>query len=161
MNADILLWILAALLVAAGFAGLVFPLLPGPILLFAGLLLGAWIDDFNYVGAGTLAVLGVMTAGAYLCEVLGTAVGARRYGASRRAIVGATIGGLAGLLFGIVGVLLGPFIGALIGELSSRRDLPAAARAGWGATIGIVLAAAGKLALGFAMLGVFLVVRFI
>lgn len=160
MSFDILLWILAALLAAAGLVGLVFPLLPGPILLFAGLLLGAWIDHFAYVGAGTLVTLGVMTALAYLCEILGTAVGAKRFGASRRAVVGATIGGLAGLVFGLAGILLGPFIGALIGELSARRDLGSAARAGWGATVGIAIAAAGKLALGFAMIGLFLVARF-
>lgn len=161
MNADILLWIAAATLAITGLVGLVFPLLPGPILLFAGLLLGAWIDNFTYVGTGTLIVLGAMTALAYACELLGTAFGARRYGASSRAVVGATLGGLVGLFFGVVGVLLGPFVGAVIGELSVRRDLPTAARAGWGATIGIVLATAGKLALGFAMIGIFLVVRFI
>jgi uncharacterized protein len=160
VSVDILLWILAVLLTAAGLVGLVFPLLPGPILLFAGLLLGAWIDQFAYVGTGTLATLGVMTALAYVCEILGTAVGAKRFGASRRAVIGATIGGLAGLVFGLFGILLGPFIGALIGELSARRDLGTAARAGWGATVGIAIAAAGKLALGFAMIGLFLVARF-
>jgi uncharacterized protein len=160
MTVDILLWMLAVLLVTAGLVGLVFPLLPGPILLFAGLLLGAWIDHFAYVGTGTLLALGIMTTLAYLCEILGTAVGAKRFGASRRAVIGAAVGGLAGLLFGFLGILLGPFVGALIGELSVRRDLGTAARAGWGATVGIAIAAAGKLALGFAMIGLFLVARF-
>jgi uncharacterized protein YqgC (DUF456 family) len=161
VNVDILLWAVVVVLAAAGLAGLVFPLLPGPILLFAGLLLGAWIDDFAYVGTGTLVVLGIFTVLAYLCEILGTAFGAKRFGASRRAVAGAAIGGVVGLFFGLPGVLLGPFLGAVIGELSTRRDLGVAIRAGWGASVGIALAAAGKLALGFTMIWVFLVVRFL
>ncbi len=160
MNADILLWILVVLLVAAGLAGLVLPLLPGPALLFGGLLLAAWIEDFVHVGAGTLIALGIMALLIFAADAAGTAFGARRYGASRRAIVGAAIGTVAGLLLGLIGILLGPFVGAVIGELSARPDLRSATRAGWGATLGLALADGAKLALGFAMVGVFLVVRF-
>ena len=88
MYLDYLLWTAAIVLTVAGLVGSVVPLLPGPILLFAGLLLGAWIDNFSYVGTGTLIVLGVMTSLAYLCEIAGTAFGAKRYGASRRAVIG-------------------------------------------------------------------------
>ena len=48
MILDVLLWVLAVLLIAAGILGLLLPALPGPPILFAGLLLGAWIDDFAY-----------------------------------------------------------------------------------------------------------------
>jgi uncharacterized protein YqgC (DUF456 family) len=76
-------------------------------------------------------------------------------------VLGAAIGSVVGLAFGLVGILIGPFVGAVIGELSARPGVVRAARAGWGATIGIAIAAAAKLALGFAMVGVFLVVRFV
>jgi hypothetical protein len=102
-----------------------------------------------------------MTTLSYLCEIAGTAFGAKRYGASRRAIVGATVGGVVGIFFGFIGIILGPFIGAMVGELSMRRELGTAARAGWGATVGLALATAGKLALGMAMIGVFLLARFL
>jgi len=162
MDADVLLWILAVALVVTGLAGVVLPLLPGALLLFAGLALAAWIEDFTHVGAGTLTALGIMAALMYACDAAGTAFGARRYGASRRAVIGAALGSVAGLLFGLIGILVGPFIGAVIGELSARPGgLRAATRAGWGATVGLALAAAAKLALGFAMIGVFLVVRFL
>ena len=49
----------------------------------------------------------------------------------------------------------------MIGELLSRRDLHAATRAGVGATIGLVLGTALKLALALAMIGVFVVARFL
>jgi uncharacterized protein len=156
-----LTWTLAALLIAAGLAGLVLPALPGPLLLFAGLLTAAWAENFAYAGTATLIALGVMALLASLADFVAGAFGARRYGASARSVSGAAIGAVVGLFFGLPGILLGPFIGALLGELSARRDLLAAGRAGWGATIGLVLGTAAKLALGFAMVGLFLIVRFV
>lgn len=161
MSWDIVLWILAALLAAAGLAGLVLPAVPGAPLLFAGLFFAAWIEDFQYVGTGTLIALGAMAALTYVLDFIASALGARRFGASARSIVGATLGAVIGIFFGLAGILLGPFIGAVIGELTVRRDLRGAARAGFGAFIGLVLATAGKLALGFTMLGLFLLVRFL
>jgi uncharacterized protein YqgC (DUF456 family) len=49
----------------------------------------------------------------------------------------------------------------VIGELTVRRDLPAVGRAGLGATIGLALGTAAKLALGFAMIGVALWMRLV
>jgi uncharacterized protein len=156
----VLTWIAAILLVAAGLAGLVLPALPGPVLLFAGLFLAAWAEQFVHVGTWTLVVLAVMAAFASLADFVAGAFGAKRYGASPRSVAGAALGALVGIFFGLPGLLLGPFAGALLGEFSARRDLVAAGRAGWGATIGLVLGTAAKLALGFAMVGLFLVVRF-
>jgi len=161
MTTTILLWVLATALVLAGIAGLVLPALPGAPLLFAGLLFAAWADDFAFVGQKTLIVLGVMAALSYVLEFAASALGARRFGASPRAVTGAALGTIAGIFFGLPGILLGPFIGAVVGELTVRQDLQLAARSGIGAFIGFVLATAGKLALGFAMLGLFMLVRFL
>src|SRR6056297_127603 len=138
---------------------MVSPALPGPLLLFAGLWMAAWAEGFAHVGAGTVITLGVMAAIAMLLDSLGGAFGARRYGASGRAMLGAALGGIVGIFFGLPGLLLGPFIGALLGELSMRRDLPTASRAGWGATVGMLLGIAAKMALGIAMLGLFVMMR--
>jgi uncharacterized protein len=161
MEHQALLWVLAVILVLAGFAGLVLPLIPGAVLLFAGLWLAAWVENYAYVGVGTLVALGIMATLTYICDAAGTAFGAKRYGASGRAMVGAAAGAVIGIFFGLPGILLGPFIGAVAGELSVRPGLRDATRVGLGATIGLAIAAAAKLALGFAMVGVFLVVRFV
>lgn len=161
MTLMILLWLLAGVLVLAGLAGLVVPAMPGAVLVFAGLLLAAWTEDFVHVGSWTLIALGVMAALTYILDLVAPALGARRFGASPRAIAGATIGAVVGIFFGIPGILLGPFLGAVIGQLTVRSDLRLAASAGVGAFIGFLLATAGKLALGFAMVGLFLLVRFL
>ena len=160
METTLILWILAIVLVVAGLASLVIPAMPGTPMLFGGLLLAAWADDFMYVGTGTLIILGVLTLLIYVADFAATAFGAKRFGASYRAIIGAAIGTLVGLFFGLLGVLIGPFLGAVIGELSAQRDLHAATRAGIGATIGLALGVAAKLTLAFSMLGIFAVARF-
>ncbi len=159
MLTDILLWVLAGLLTIAGLAGLVFPALPGAPLLFAGLFTAAWAEDFAYIGWRTLTVLACMALLTYVLEFAASAYGARRYGASGRAIVGAAIGAVVGIFFGLPGVLLGPFVGAVVGELSAQRDLQAAGRAGIGATLGLAIGVAAKLAVAMSMLGIFVVVR--
>jgi uncharacterized protein YqgC (DUF456 family) len=161
MYINILFWILSFILVIAGMMGLAFPALPGAPLLFAGLFVAAWIEDFVHVGSKTLIVLGIMTILTYGVDFLASAFGAKRYGASRRAIIGATLGAIVGIFFGIVGILLGPFIGAVLGELSNRPNLRVAGMAGIGATVGLALGIAAKLALAFAMLGIFVIVRFL
>ena len=157
---DVLLWVLAAVLVLAGLLGLILPALPGAPLLFAGLLVAAWVEDFSYVGGGTLGVLGALALLTYAVDFVASALGAKRFGASNRAIVGAALGALVGIFFGLPGILLGPFVGAVVGELTGQRGPRDAARAGVGATVGLALGAAAKLALAFSMLGIFALARF-
>lgn len=154
-----ILLIAGVLSAAAGLAGLLLPLLPGAPLLFLGLLLCAWAEDFRYVGLWTLMVLAGMASLTYLVEFLATALGARRYGGSGRAMTGAALGGVVGMFLGIPGVLAGPFIGAMLGELSLRQSLGEAGRAGFGTVVGMAVAAGGKLAIGIAMAGLFMAVR--
>jgi uncharacterized protein YqgC (DUF456 family) len=161
MDATVLLWLLAAILVLAGLLGLLLPVLPGPPLLFAGLLAAAWAEDFVYVGAGTLSLLAALALLTYAVDFAATALGAKRFGASKRAVIGAAVGAVVGLFFGLPGILFGPFIGAVIGELTAQRGLSDAGRAGVGATLGLVLGVAAKLALAFSMLGLFALVRIV
>lgn len=160
MENTFLLHILAMLLVVIGLAGLVLPVLPGALLIFGGLFLAAWADQFQYLGAGSLGVLAVLALATYAVDFAASAFGARRFGASSRAAIGAGIGAFVGLFFGLPGVLLGPFLGAMIGEFSARQNLEAASRAGVGATLGLVVGAALKLALAFSMLALYGLMRY-
>ena len=161
MDSKLLIWLISAVLVVAGLAGVVLPAIPGAPLIFAGLVLAAWAEDFTYAGFWTLAAVGLLALISYAVDFWATMFGAKRFGASKRAVIGALVGMLIGIFLGFVGVLFGPFIGAVIGELSLRGNLQQATRAGIGATIGVVLGAALKLALAFAMIGIFVVARLI
>ncbi len=155
----ILLWLLAAFLIAAGFVGLILPAVPGIPLVFAGLVLLAWAESFAYVGWITLTLLGVLALLSYGVDLLAAAFGAKKFGASPRAVAGAALGALAGLFFGLPGIVLGPFVGAVVGEFSRQASARAAVHAGLGATLGLLFGTLLKIALAFTMVGVFVLDR--
>lgn len=161
MDYSFILYLLAALLVIVGIAGVVLPALPGIPLVFAGLLVAAWTDGFARVGWLPLVVLGVLTAISIVVDVLSTTLGAQRLGASRLALVGSLVGTVAGLFFMPIGLFAGPFVGALLGEYIHSRQLGRATRIGIGTWLGIVLGVALKLGLAVAMLGVFALAWFV
>lgn len=158
---SVLLWILGAILTAVGLSGMLLPIVPGAPVLFLGLLLGAWAEDFRYVGLWTLLILALMTALTYVVEFAASALGVKKYGGSNRAMIGAALGGIVGMFLGIPGILFGPFLGAVIGELSLQRRLNEASRAGFGTVVGLAIGLAGKFAIGIAMIGLFIFKRFI
>jgi uncharacterized protein len=160
MEQQALLYILAAVLIVIGVLGVILPALPGLPLVFGGMLLAAWVDGFERIGVWTLVILGALTLLSLLIDIIATAMGAKRVGASRLAIAGAMIGTIIGLFFGFVGIFVAPFIGAVIGELIHRRklersDVGHAAKVGLGTWFGILVGVVSKLALAFAMLGLF------
>ena len=153
---SIVLWTAAAVLVAIGFAGILLPALPGTILILLGLVLGAWADGFQRVSVPTLVVIGVIGLASYGVDFAAAALGAKKLGASLRAMAGAALGTVLGLFFGIPGLIIGPFAGAVIGELTTNRDLKRAGRAGVAAWIGFAIGTAVKVGLAFLMIGIFI-----
>ncbi len=151
----IFLWGLAFVLIVVGVVGTVVPILPGAAMVFAGMLLAAWLDGFARVGPLALVPLAAITLLVYVVDFAGGAFGARTLGASTRATLGALIGAVIGIFFGLAGILLGPFVGAVLGEYSVRRNLSAAGKVGAGTWFGLALAAAAKIALVCAMLALF------
>lgn len=160
MELQTLFYVLAVVMMLVGIAGTVLPALPGLPLVFAGMLLAAWAGSFEQVGGWIMAVLALLTLLSLGIDFMATALGAKRVGASRPALVGAVLGTFAGLLFGIVGIFVGPFVGALLGELVwlrrvGRRELGQATKVGLGTWLGIVVGTVLKMGLAFVMVGLF------
>ncbi len=153
----IVLWIVAITMIVIGVAGTVLPALPGPILVLGGIALAAWIDDFARIPVWLLLVLGVLTAMAWTADYVAAAMGAKRAGASRQAIIGAGVGTLAGIFSGLWGLLFMPLVGAAIGEYIAQRDVHRAGKVGIATWIGLLLGTAAKVAIVFAMVGIFVV----
>ena len=147
--------IVAIVLVVIGLAGTVLPSLPGVPLIFGGLLLIAYQDGFNKVGVVTLVILAVLAILAVAVDYVAAIFGAKRVGASRLAIVGATVGTVAGLFLGFIGIIFGPFIGAAAGEFIARQNAIQAGKVGLATWLGIVIGVAAKLGIAFLMVGIF------
>jgi hypothetical protein len=155
MSIEVLWLVLAVVLVCVGVAGSVLPALPGVPLVFAGLLLAAWAGDFQQVTWVPLVVLGLLTVMSFVIDLAATALGAKRVGATKLAVLGAALGTLGGLFLGLPGLVLGPFVGAVAGELLSHGQVQQATRAGLATWMGLIFGTLAKLALVFTMLGVF------
>jgi uncharacterized protein len=150
-----LLWALAGILVLVGLAGTILPMLPGVPFVFGGLLIAAWIGDFQRIGWPTITILAILTALAMLVDFVATMLGAKRAGASKLALMGAAIGSIVGIFFGLVGIFIFPFVGAVIGEYLQHQKLGNAGKVGVATWLGLLFGALAKLALALTMIGVF------
>jgi uncharacterized protein YqgC (DUF456 family) len=149
------LWALCVALIALGLAGTVLPLLPGTVLVWAGILLGAWIDDFSRVSVTTVVVISVLAVLAWGLDYAAGLLGAKKAGASKQALLGAAVGTVLGLFMGLVGVLFMPLVGAAVGEYVARKDQTRAVRVGLATWVGIMLGLIAKVVLAFIMVGIF------
>lgn len=164
-------WLLAIMLVLAGVAGTILPVLPGTLLVLAGVLVGAWIDDFARVSGWTVGFIAVLAVLAWATDYLAALLGAKKAGASTAAVVGAAIGTVLGIFMGFVGLLFMPLAGAMLGEYwhQARRNggFASAAehalagrqatRVGVATWIGQIVGTVVKVVLTFLMIGVFAV----
>ncbi len=154
---DIVLWIGVVVLIVVGIAGTVLPALPGTLFVLAGVVLGAWIDDFTRVGGWTVVAVAVLALLAWVLDYAAGLMGAQRVGASRQALIGAAIGTVVGIFMGLVGVLFMPLVGAAAGEYLARRNQQQALKVGVATWLGMMVGMVAKVALAFVMVGVFIV----
>src|SRR5512145_54002 len=150
-----LLWVVAVLLVIVGAAGTLLPALPGVPLIFAGVLLAAWAEDFQRIGGWTLAVLAVLTLIGLVVDYVAASMSAQRAGASRQGIIGAALGTVAGIFTGLIGLVFMPLVGAAIGELIAHKNALRAGKVGAATWFGLLVGSAVKIAVAFTMIGVF------
>jgi hypothetical protein len=142
---------LTLLVMLLGLLGSILPGLPGTPLVFL-----AAVGHRLYFGEASASnlVLGVL-AGlmviSLVFDYVATALGAKKFGATWRGAVGAVIGGLIGLFFAIPGVIVGPFLGAMLFEMLGDKEFKEAARAGLGATVGLLLGVIGKFSIAVVM----------
>ena len=150
------LWLASAALIVIGLAGTVLPLLPGTLLVWGGVLLGAWIDDFARVSVGAVVFISVIAILAWALDFVAGLMGATRVGASKWALVGAAVGTVVGIFMGLVGVLFMPLVGAAVGEYWSQRNQQRAAKVALATWLGLMVGIVAKVVLSFVMVGIFL-----
>lgn len=141
------LWItLGILLIITGIFGSFLPLLPGPPIAYAGLLVqlfrepDPFTSTFLWIWAGIVAVSIVLD---YLIPIWGT----KRYGGTKYGVWGCTLGFLLAFWMGPPGIILGPFLGAFVGEIIGGQNTQKSLRAAWGSFIGFLLGSLLKIIL--------------
>ncbi|MDF3982506.1 DUF456 domain-containing protein [Luteibacter sp. PPL201] len=150
---DIALYLLAAALVVGGIAGAILPALPGIPMIFGGIWLAAAVDDYRHLGVGWLVAIGAVGALGVAVDFVSASLGAKKIGASPRALWGAGVGTFVGMFFGLPGLLLGPFAGAVLGELWSGKSILRSAHVGVSTWFGMLVGVIAKAVISFLMIG--------
>lgn len=134
---DILLIVFAFLLLVAGIAGSILPVLPGPPMSYAGMLLLHLTDKIHFT-TYQLVVWLIIVVVLQVVDYITPLLGSKYSGGTSLGNRGCIAGTLLGLFFMPWGVIVGPFIGAVVGEMMGGQDLSHAIRAGIGTLLGFL-----------------------
>jgi len=141
---------IAVVFILIGVIGIIVPILPGMLLVWLTLLAYAWVTDFNIITPWIFVILTLFALITGLANIWLPYLGAKKSGASKRAIFLGFIGGIIGtFIMPLIGTVIGYAVGIIIGELIKHRDLQVAIKssiggvAGWG--IATVIEMAGAL----------------
>lgn len=141
---DVFWLVLGIVLMLAGLAGCLLPLVPGPPLSYIALLVVQLREEppfslnFLLLWAGFVAFVTVLD---YVIPVYGT----KKFGGTKAGVWGCTLGLLAGFWLGPFGIIIGPFAGAFVGEWFADRNSEKALRAAIGSFIGFLAGTVLKL----------------
>ena len=138
--------ILGFVCIVTGIVGSIFPVLPGPPLAYASLILIQFTDKQHF-STDFLVILAVVVAVVLLLDYMVPVWGTRKFGGSKYGAWGSTIGIFVGMFIGPFGIILGPFFGALIGELIGKKEFKDALKAAFGSFIGFLAGVMMKIAL--------------
>jgi uncharacterized protein YqgC (DUF456 family) len=152
-------WTIIILLFVVAFAGLLVPIIPSVLFIFAGFILyGVFFtfEAFNWLFWTVQILFVILLFGA---DYIANMIGVKKYGGSKAGVWGSTIGLLAGpFIIPVIGIIIGPFIGAVIAELLfHRRQFGDAMKIGVGSVIGFISSVAAKGLIQALMLIYFLV----
>jgi uncharacterized protein YqgC (DUF456 family) len=143
--------ILGVILTLVAIAGSILPLIPGPPIAYAGLLLQQLRDDkpfttnFLILWAAIVVVSLVLD---YVIPIWGT----KKFGGTKYGVWGCTLGFLAAFWLGPWGIIIGPFVGAFIGEMIAQKESAIALKAAIGSFVGFLMGSFLKLVICFFML---------
>lgn len=153
MGIQIAGFLATVLVMGVGVLGTVLPVIPGAGLIFLAAVGHRLVFGVNGAPIWLLCLLGFLAVLSVAVDFGSSVLGAKRFGATRWGIWGASLGGLAGLFMGRLALLLGPFLGAAASEAIGGRDWKNAARAGAGAALGLVAGTVAKLLCAVVMMG--------
>ena len=134
---DLVLIIISFILLLVGLIGCILPMLPGPPLAYAGLLLAHLTDKIDFSGTQLVCWL-LLVIVLQVLDYLTPMLGSKYTGGSEYGNRGSIAGTILGLFFLPWGIIVGPFVGAVLGELLGGRDFPKALKAGLGTFFGVV-----------------------
>ncbi len=106
---DVLYWILIICAFIIAFVGLVYPIIPSVVFIVLGFILYGFFFSFEPLTLTFWLIQAVFTAVLFAADYVSNLIGVKRFGGSRAAIWGSTIGLLVGpFVIPIAGIIIGP-----------------------------------------------------
>jgi hypothetical protein len=140
-----LVYLIAILAAIVGAAGSFLPILPGPPIAWAALLL-LYFFPGNTFTTQTIIVHGLIVAGITVLDYFIPIWGTKRFGGTKSGERGSMVGLLLGLFTPPLGIIIGPFLGAFVGELIQGSSRNQAFKSAIGSFLGFLAGVFLKLA---------------
>lgn len=135
---EILLIIAGVVCLIVGLVGCVLPMLPGPPVAYAALILLHLTSEAEFT-LFQLTIWLLLVLIVQLLDYFVPMLGSKYTGGSKWGTRGCLIGTIIGLFFMPIGIILGPFVGAIVGELLAGKDTAFALKSGLGSLMGFLL----------------------
>ncbi|WP_163529990.1 DUF456 domain-containing protein [Halobacillus ihumii] len=150
---DILIWIIIIALFLASFASIIFPIIPGPLVLWLG-----FLAYFFFINGEELSVLFwigmvILTVILIVADIIANSYFVKRYGGSKWGERFAAIGVIVGsFIIPPFGLIILPFILVLIVELVQKRSTEEAFKASLGSLFGFLSGSVAKVVIQLIMI---------
>lgn len=142
--------------IVLGLIGTVVPMIPGSLLIWVAVLIYVLVNGMASVGWLAFIIITLIVLVTGTADLWMPLLGAKKVGASTRAMVYGTIGAIIGTFFApLLGTLIGYAGGILLGEYQVRGDWQEAFKASLGGLAGWGLATAVQLGGGILILIIF------
>ncbi|KAA0549400.1 DUF456 family protein [Bacillus sp. BGMRC 2118] len=137
---EILYWLIIIVLFALAFIGLIYPIIPGLLFLVLGYIAYGLFFTFDSLSIFFWVIQGLFIVLLLVADYLGNILGVKKFGGSKVAEWGSTIGLLIGpFVIPFAGIILGPFLGAILAELIfKRKPIKEAFKVGVGSVLGFL-----------------------
>ncbi len=150
--------VLVLLAMLVGLVGTLVPILPGVALMWVAAVAYGFAVGFDVLAIVVLVAVTALTTGAIVVGVALPKRAATASGASTRSQLAAAIGAVIGFfVIPIVGLVVGALVGLGIGEYAEKRDWPAARASTIAVAKGFGVSTLLQFAIGFVILGVWIV----
>lgn len=141
-----------------GILGSFLPILPGPPLSWVGLLL-LYLTKSVENNWTFLTITLFIALLAVVLDYIIPVMGAKKFGGSKKGMIGTTVGLLIAIffpVFGLLGIIIWPFIGAIVGELMNQSETNTAVKAAFGSFVGFLTGTLLKFLIGIIYFGFFI-----
>ncbi|SER96221.1 DUF456 domain-containing protein [Salipaludibacillus aurantiacus] len=141
---DLLIWILIAFLFILSFAGLIYPVIPAVLLIWAGVALSHFFLEAS-VSWWTWSSLVLLTVIIFAADYAANMYFVKKYGSSKKGMTAATIGIIIGsFIIPPLGIIVVPFLLVFAAEYLQNKSFSLSVKSALGTLLGFLTSTLAK-----------------